>query len=51
MSSQRVGAIIGAGRGYAVAEQIVVLAPGLHQGTFSGRILGTTTKVTGSFRC
>lgn len=39
------------GRGYAVADQVVVLAPGLHQGTFSGRVLGSTTRVTGSFRC
>jgi hypothetical protein len=39
------------GRGYAVADQVVTLAPGLHQGTFSGRILGTSTRATGSFRC
>lgn len=39
------------GRGYAVADQIVILAPGLHRGTFSGRILGSTTRVTGSFEC
>ncbi len=38
-------------RGYAVAEQVVVLATGLTGGTFSGRVLGTTTRVTGSFEC
>jgi hypothetical protein len=39
------------GRGYAVADQVVTLAPGLRHGTFSGRLLGTTTRVTGSFTC
>jgi hypothetical protein len=39
------------GRHYAVADQVVVLARGLTGGTFSGRILGSTTRVTGSFKC
>ena len=39
------------GRGYAVADQLVTLAPGLKSGTFSGRILASSTRVTGSFRC
>jgi hypothetical protein len=39
------------GHGYAVADQVVVLAPGLTGGTFSGRLLGTTRRVTGSFEC
>jgi hypothetical protein len=39
------------GRGYAVADQVVILAPGLSGGTFSGRILGSATTVTGSFKC
>ena len=39
------------GRGYAVANQIVTLAPGLSGGTFSGRILGSSTTVRGSFTC
>jgi hypothetical protein len=39
------------GRGYAVADQLVTLAPGLQSGTFSGRIVGSKTRVTGSFSC
>jgi hypothetical protein len=39
------------GRGYAVADQFVVLGPGLGSGTFSGRVLGTTTRIAGSFKC
>jgi hypothetical protein len=39
------------GRRYAVAEQVVVLAAGLHKGTFSGRVLGSSMRVTGSFTC
>jgi hypothetical protein len=39
------------GRRYAIAEQVVVLASGLHRGTFSGRVLGASTRVTGSFTC
>ena len=42
---------VAAGRRYAIAEQVVVLAPGLHTGTFSGRVLGSSTRVTGSFSC
>jgi hypothetical protein len=42
---------VAAGRRYAIAEQLVVLAPGLHKGTFSGRVLGASTRVTGSFTC
>jgi hypothetical protein len=39
------------GRHYGVADQIVILAAGLQKGTFSGRVLGSTTKVSGSFKC
>jgi len=39
------------GRGHAVAGQVVTLAPDLSGGTFSGRILGSTTTVRGSFTC
>ena len=39
------------GRGYAIAEQVVTLAPGLRGGTFSGRVLGSATRVAGSFDC
>jgi hypothetical protein len=39
------------GRGYDVTDQVVTLAPGLKRGTFSGRILGSQTKVSGSFHC
>jgi hypothetical protein len=39
------------GHAYAVADQLVTLAPGLAGGTFSGRILGSTTTVKGSFTC
>jgi len=45
-----VGFVTG-GRRYAVADQVVVLASGLHKGTFSGRVLGSSTRVTGSFSC
>ena len=39
------------GRRYAIADQVVVLAAGLHTGTFSGRILASKTRVHGSFTC
>jgi hypothetical protein len=39
------------GRHYAIADQVVTLAPGLQKGTFSGRVLASTTRVSGSFRC
>lgn len=39
------------GRRYVVVEQAVTLARGLRQGTFSGRILASATRVTGSFTC
>jgi hypothetical protein len=39
------------GRGYPVVARSVLLAPGLDKGTFSGRVLGATTTVTGSFTC
>jgi len=39
------------GRGYAVVNQVVTLARGLSGGTFSGRVLGSTTTVRGSFTC
>jgi hypothetical protein len=39
------------GRGYAVADQLVTLAPGLMGGTFSGRILDSGARVRGSFTC
>jgi hypothetical protein len=45
-----VGFVVG-GRRYAVVEQVVVLAPGLHHGTFSGRVLASKLRVTGSFTC
>ena len=37
------------GRGYAIADQIVTLAPGLSGGTFSGRVLASKTRVRGAF--
>jgi hypothetical protein len=39
------------GRGYAVADQLVLLDPGLRGGRFSGRVLGTASRVTGAFTC
>lgn len=39
------------GRSYAVADQVVVVAPRLRKGTFAGRIFGSAARVTGAFAC
>jgi hypothetical protein len=43
-------AVVHGGKSYAVLGT-VTLKPGLKSGTFSGKVFGSPTKITGSFHC
>jgi hypothetical protein len=40
-----------AGKGVAIIKATITLKPGLKGGTFSGKVFGSTSRVTGSFTC
>jgi hypothetical protein len=44
-------AVVHAGKGLAVTGSTLTLKPGLKGGTFSGKVFGAPTRVTGSFTC
>jgi hypothetical protein len=44
-------AVVHAGKGRAIANATVTLKPGLKAGTFSGKVFGEPTQITGSFTC
>jgi hypothetical protein len=44
-------AVVHAGKGLAVTGAAVTLKAGLKSGTFSGKVFGAPTRVTGSFTC
>jgi hypothetical protein len=44
-------AVVHAGKGLAVTSSAITLKAGLKSGTFSGKVFGAPTRVTGSFTC
>jgi hypothetical protein len=44
-------AVVHAGKGLAVTQSTIKLTAGLKSGTFSGKVFGAPTRVTGSFSC
>ena len=44
-------AVVHAGKGLAVTGSTITLKAGLRSGTFSGKVFGAPTRVTGSFTC
>jgi hypothetical protein len=44
-------AVVHGGKGLAVTGSTITLKPGLKAGTFSGKVFGAPTRVTGSFTC
>jgi hypothetical protein len=44
-------AVVHAGKTLAVTGSTITLKPGLKGGTFSGKVFGASTRVTGSFTC